>query len=72
MERLKLDPKYNLLDIPVLSRIINEEGTIELKYKNNTHEFFVTSGLRKRVYEDGLIILTMPNNDIKVVSIIII
>lgn len=38
-------------------------------YKNETKEYFLLNGMKKRVYKDGLIILTLPNNDIKVVRV---
>ena len=56
----------------VAKKIINEEGTIELRYRNNAKEYFLVNGLKKRIYEDGVIVLTMVNNDVKIVIIILV
>ncbi|CDW89207.1 UNKNOWN [Stylonychia lemnae] len=66
VQKLKLDPKYSLQNQEIKFKTWNEEGTVEILYTDETKEFHMSNGIKKRVYNDGLIILTMPNNDIKV------
>ena len=66
-EKLKMDQKYSLTNASIILRKTNDEGTTEIQYSNKIKEFLFANGIRKRIYDDGLIILTMANNDVKIV-----
>ena len=56
---MNLDEKYSLAHLKPVLHTVNEEGTIEIVFKGGTKEQVMVSGLKKRVYPDGLILLTM-------------
>ena len=50
----------------IVSKIVGPEGQTEMHYTNGAREYVMANGMKKRVYADGLIILQLKNNDIKV------
>eukprot|EP00347_Sterkiella_histriomuscorum_P006843 403351220 len=64
---LNIDQKYMLDSKPVKTKTWNEEGVIEIVYQDGTKEQQMVSGMSKRHYQDGTIILTMPNQDVKLI-----
>lgn len=67
--KLDLDAKYSLTNQEIKIKTWNEDGTIEIVYKNETREQFMNNGIKKRMYKDGLIIITLPNDDITIVNL---
>lgn len=57
IRRMNLDSKYSLEHVGIVEKQTSQEGSIDITYSNGTKEYIMTNGMRKRVYEDGLIIL---------------
>lgn len=66
-QKLNLEAKYCLKNVGIVDKHAKENST-DILYSNGTKEYIMANGMRKRVYEDGLIIIQLPNKDIKVVS----
>jgi hypothetical protein len=66
--KLGLPSKYMLSNVLISDKKTLLEGTIEFTYQNGAREIILKNGMKKRVYEDGVIVIQLVNGDIKMIN----